>query len=80
MQEVNEIQEETYKSGEVRYLDSREVAKIVEKNHGHLTRDIGRYIKELTQSNFGFSDFFIESSYKDVSGKSNKCYLVMKKS
>lgn len=80
MQEVNEIQEETYKSGEVRYLDSREVAKIVEKEHKNLIRDITRYSKEITKLNFELSDFFIESSYKDVSGKSNKCYLVMKKS
>lgn len=79
LQEVAEVQEDSYKSGTVQYIDSREVAEIVEKNHGHLTRDIGRYIKELTQSNFGFTDFFIESSYKDNSGKSNKCYLVTRK-
>lgn len=79
MQEVAEVQEEAYKSGSMYCIDSREVAEIVEKNHGHLMRDIGRYIKELTQSNFGFSDFFIESSYKDASGKNNKCYLVTRK-
>lgn len=79
IQEVADVQEEAYKSGSMQYIDSREVAEIVEKNHGHLMRDIGRYIKELTQSNFGFSDFFVESSYKDASGKNNKCYLVTKK-
>ena len=73
------VQEEVYKSGSVQYIDSREVAEIVRKNHGHLTRDIGKYIEELTQSNIGFTDFFIESSYKDASGKSNKCYFVTKK-
>ncbi len=73
------VQEEVYKSGSVQYIDSREVAEIVGKNHGHLTRDIGKYIEELTQSNIGFTDFFIESSYKDASGKSNKCYFVTKK-
>ncbi len=76
---TQEAQEEIYKSGSVQYLDSREVAEIVEKKHGHLTRDIRQYIKELTQSNFGFTDFFIESAYKDASGKSNKCYLVTRK-
>lgn len=78
-QEVTEVQEESYKSGSMQYIDSREVAEIVEKKHGHLTRDIGRYIRELTQSNIGFTDFFIESSYKDASGKNNKCYLVTRK-
>lgn len=78
-QEVTEMQEESYKSGSMQYIDSREVAEIVGKKHGHLTRDIGRYIRELTQSNIGFTDFFIESSYKDASGKNNKCYLVTRK-
>lgn len=80
MQEVNEIQEETYKSGEVRYLDSREVAKIVEKEHKNLIRDITRYSKEITKLNFELSDFFIESAYS-VEGQSRKyrCYLVTKK-
>lgn len=79
MQVVAEGQEEAYKSGSMHYMDSREVAEIVGKNHGHLMRDIGRYIKELTQSNFGFSEFFLESSYKDTSGRNNKCYLVTRK-
>ena len=60
-------------------LDSREVAEMVGKTHAHLCRDIAGYIKALTESNFGFSDFFIESSYKDASGKSNKRYDITKK-
>ncbi len=60
-------------------LDSREVAEMVDKTHAHLCRDIAGYIKVLTESNFGFSDFFIEASYKDASGKSNKRYDITKK-
>lgn len=59
-------------------LDSREVAKMVGKKHAHLCRDIAGYAKALTESNFGFSDFFIEASYKDASGKSNKRYDITK--
>lgn len=72
--------EESYKSGSVRFMDSREVAQIVEKEHKHLLRDIKKYSDELTKSNIGLSDFFIESSYS-VDGQSRKypCYLVTKK-
>lgn len=64
---------------DVVYADSREVAEIVDKRHADLCRDIAKYIAVLTERNFAFSDFFVESSYKDHSGKSNKCYLLTKK-
>lgn len=35
-------------------------------------------IPVLTKGNFPFSDYFIKSTYKDASGKINKCYLVTK--
>lgn len=60
-------------------LDSREAAKMVDKNHAHLLRDIKGYIEELTKSNFGFSDFFQESQYKDKSGKTNLRYDITRK-
>ena len=60
-------------------LDSREVAEMVDKTHAHLCRDIAGYIKVLAESKIGFSDFFIEASYKDASGKSNKRYDITKK-
>ena len=79
--------EESYKSGSMQYMDSREVAQIIEKPHNDLMKSIRRYEKHLeelnnqenTQGTFSLSDFFIESSYKDVSGKINKSYLVTKK-
>lgn len=33
-------------------------------------------IPTLTKANFRLSDYFIESTYKDASGKTNKCYNV----
>lgn len=71
--------EEPYKSGAVQYIDSREVAGIVEKNHKNLMRDIVRYSKELTQLNFEPNEYFVESLYKDSTGRTLKCYLVTRK-
>lgn len=61
--ETNDIQlretgEVMYKSGSVQFMDSREVAHIVEKEHKHLLRDIKKYSEELIKSNIGLSDFF----------------------
>ena len=60
-------------------IDSRGAAEMVGKNHSDLLRDIKTYIGYLTESNFAFSDFFIESQYKDRSGKSNPCYQITRK-
>lgn len=78
--EQDVVQEEPYKSGSVHYIDSREVAEIVEKEHKNLVRDIKKYSAELTKLNFELSDFFIESSY-NVEGQGRKypCYLVTRK-
>lgn len=57
--------------------DSKEVAEMVGKRHDHLLRDIGNYIdhiKGIAEPNFGVSDFFIESSYHDSTGRNLKCY------
>lgn len=40
----------------IQTLDSREVAKMVEKEHKNLVRDIRRYIIQLGESNIGLSD------------------------
>lgn len=77
--EVMSQGEEAYKSGSVQYMDSREVAEIVEKKHKNLLRDITRYCKELNQLNFEPIEFFVESIYRDSQGRNYKCYLVTKK-
>lgn len=74
------VQEEPYKSGSVHYIDSRDVAEMVEKKHCDLMRDIRRYIAQMGKRNIAFSDFFIESSYR-VEGQSKiyPCFMVTEK-
>lgn len=64
-------------------IDTREVAEMLGKEHKQVLRmiqgskdgkDIG-IAPALLKANFVLSEYFIESSYKDGSGKSNKCYL-----
>lgn len=60
-------------------LDSREVAKMLGKNHADLLRDIAKNAKYLTESKIAFSEFFQETQYKDSTGKKNKRYDITKK-
>ena len=63
-------------------IDSREVAKMIGKEHRHLIRDIRRYAEILGNSNernFGLVDFFIPSTYTDGKGETRPCYLITKK-
>lgn len=70
------------------YLDSREVAKMIEKRHKNFLRDIEKYITDLTGSNLSplkqskkinADDFFIKTQYKDSKGEKRPCYLITKK-
>lgn len=60
-------------------LDSLEVAEILHKAHAHLLREINTYSGYLTESKIGLSEFWQESTYKDVTGRTLKCYLITKK-
>ena len=62
-----------------KYLDSREVAEMVGKEHNKLLRDIRVYITQLDASKVGHTDFFTESQYTDKSNRQKPCYLVTKK-
>lgn len=64
---------------EQKYLNSREVAEMVGKDHSHLIRDIRNYIDYLTEANFGSSEYFEEDCYKDATGRTLICYKVSKK-
>lgn len=70
-------------------ITTLEVAEMMEVEHWELLRKLdGRakkngthskgYLEILTDNHLVVSDFFIPSSYKDVSGKENKCYEVTK--
>lgn len=62
-----------------KYLNSREVAEMVGKNHKNLIRDIRNYIDYLNETNFEPVNFFKEDCYKDAKGEVRICYLVSKK-
>ena len=64
------------------YTDSREVAEMIGKEHKNLLRDIAGYIttmKKSTKLKIEPSDFFVESTYKDSTGRTLPCYLITKK-
>lgn len=70
-------------------LDSREVAEMMGIEHWKLLRKLlGRtvkgehikgYLEILTDNQMVVSDFFIQSTYKDVSGKENICFTITRK-
>ena len=64
---------------EEKYIDSREVAEMVEKPHNELLKDIRRYCEQLGQGKIPQSDFFTESTYRNSQNKIMPCYLVTKK-
>ena len=67
--------------------DSRDVAKMLGKQHGHVMRTISTMYRHLaeqggvsggppTQSNIGVSEFFIKAAYKDSTGRRLPCYYL----
>ena len=58
---------------EQKYIDSREVAEMVGKEHKNIIRD------ELGELKIEPTDFFTESEYTDKSNRQKPCYLVSKK-
>lgn len=58
--------------------DSRNIATMIGKQHAHLLRDIDGYVKVLAESNFGLSEFFIETTYQDTTGRTNRRYDITK--
>lgn len=73
------------------WTDSRDVAAMVNKRHDHLVRDIRGYIavmakptapkngESASEPKIGPSDFFVESTYTDVTGRTLPCFLISKK-
>ena len=64
---------------EQKYLDSREVAEMVGKEHKELLRDIRRYVEQLAESKIALGDFFEEGTYSDANNQSRPCFMVTKK-
>lgn len=63
----------------VETIDSRLVAEAIGKKHKELLRDIRNYSVYLTESKIALSDFFIESTYTDSTGRSLPCYYCTRK-
>lgn len=61
-------------------IDSRGVAEMVDRNHKEVLRDIRKIIEHLsTERNFALSEYFMDSSYQDSTGRLLSCYLLTKK-
>ena len=52
-------------------ISSREVAEMMEVEHFNLLKKIDGINKDFTEFKIDFSKYWIESSYKDNSGKNN---------
>lgn len=59
--------------------DSREVAAMIEQEHYNLIKSIRSYCAHLTDVDFNVSEYFIESTYEDSTGRTLPCYLCTKK-
>lgn len=66
-------------NNEVLTLNSREVAEMVEMRHDRLLRKIDEVTKDFIDTNIGVSDYWEESTYKDASGKTNRCLKITKR-
>lgn len=63
-------------------IDSREVARMMEKRHADLLRDLNifsNYLSDSIERKIALSEFWQKSSYKDGKGEIRKCYLITKK-
>lgn len=63
-------------------IDSREVARMMEKRHTDLLRDIktfSSYLASSIERRFALNEFWQKSSYTDSIGRTLKCYLITKK-
>lgn len=60
-------------------LTSMEVAKMVNKKHNDLLKDIRKYMVQLAEGKISPGDFFTESTYLDSNNQSRPCYMVTKK-
>lgn len=63
---------------EQKFIDSREVAEMVGKQHNELLKDIRRYAEQLGEGKIPQSDFFTESTYVNSQNKKMPCYQVTK--
>ena len=63
---------------DVKRISSREVAEMMEVRHNNLIRKIDKINTILLNSKLSTVKYWIESTFKDNSGKSNREYLISK--
>lgn len=73
---MNDLRKNTITTLEVAQMMEVEHSDILKKLEGR--KDRKGYLKIMTEGQMSVSDYFILSSYKDASGKENKCYEVTK--
>lgn len=66
-------------NNKIETVTSMEVAKMVNKEHSKLMRDIRRYINQLNEAKIGLVEFFTESTYIDAKGEERPCFNVTRK-
>lgn len=59
--------------------DSRDVAELVGREHNALLKSIRSYLQYLTQGGFARSEFFVESTYEDSTGRTLPSFLITRK-
>ena len=74
----NKTKQNTITTIEIAEMLGMKHYKILEKLDGTKDGKTKGIIDILTHHDFVVSDYFIPSTYKDASGKENKCYLVTK--
>ena len=78
MNEIMKNNKNTITTLEVAEMMQMRHQKIIEKLEGSKDGKTKGIIPVLTEHDFVLSDYFTKSTYKDQSGKENKCYLVTK--
>lgn len=62
-----------------RTINSREVAEMVGREHKEVLRDVRKIKHHLTESKIALSEYFIDSTYKDLTGRELPCIDFTKK-
>ena len=60
-------------------IDSRDVARMVERPHNDLMKSIRQYVKYLNEGEISQVDFFIESTYIASNGQEQPNFLITKR-
>ena len=66
--------------GGIDVVDSREVARMIDRPHNDLMKTIRTYADYIsTAGDFSLSDFFLPGDYRDSTGRTLPCYYLTKK-